>query len=62
MAVVKVRASAHSKELRTFEIGDGGIVVGERVANYRGLLSGSPQLIQSASPLPRSPDKRRPRS
>ena len=62
MAVVKVRASAHSKELRRFEIGDGGIVVGERVANYQGLLTGSPQLIRSASPLARPPDKRRPRS
>lgn len=62
MTVVKVRASAHSKELRTFEISDGGMVVGKRVANYEGLLSGSPQLIRSASPLPRPPNKRRPRS
>jgi len=62
MAVVKVRASAHSKELRRFEIGDRGIVVGERVDNYEGLLTGSPQLIRSASPLPRPPDKRRPKS
>jgi len=62
MTVVKVRASAHSKELRRFEISDGGIVVGERVANYQGLLSGSPQLIPSASPVPRPPNKRRPRS
>jgi len=62
MTVVKVRASAHSKELRTFEISDGGIVVGERVANYQGLLSGSPQLVRGASPSPRPHDKRRPRS
>lgn len=62
MAVVKVRASAHSKELRTFEISERGIVVGKRVDNYQGLLSGSPQLIRSASPLPRPPNKRRPRS
>ena len=61
MAVVKVRASAHSKELRRFEISDGGLVVGERVANYQGLLSGSPQLIRSASPVS-PPAKRRPRS
>ncbi len=62
MAVVKVRASAHSKELRAFEIGDRGIVVGDRVEHYQGLLSGSPQLVPSARPTPRPPDKRRPRS
>jgi circadian clock protein KaiC len=43
MAVVKVRGSAHSKELRQYEITDSGIVIGERVAGYEGLLSGSPK-------------------
>jgi circadian clock protein KaiC len=62
MTVVKVRASAHSKELPTFEISDYGIVVGERVDSYQGLLSGSPQLIPNAARLPRPLDKRRPRS
>ncbi len=62
MAVVKIRASAHSKELRMFKISDGGIVVGERVDQYQGLLTGSPQLVPSARPTPRPPDKRRPRS
>ena len=62
MAVVKVRASAHSKELRRFEISDRGIVVGARVDNYQGLLTGSPQLIPSVSPLPRPSNKRQPRS
>ena len=62
MAVVKVRASAHSKELRRFEISDRGIVVGARVDNYQGLLTGSPQLIPSVSPVPRPSNKRRPRS
>jgi circadian clock protein KaiC len=62
MAVVKVRASAHSKELRLFEISEDGIVVGDRVDHYQGLLTGSPQLVASASPSPRPSDKRRPRS
>jgi circadian clock protein KaiC len=44
MAVVKVRASAHSNELREFEIGDGGIVIGETLPDYGGILSGSPAL------------------
>jgi circadian clock protein KaiC len=44
MAVVKVRASAHQKDLRLFEITADGIVVGERIGNYQGLLTGSPAL------------------
>jgi len=44
MAVVKVRASAHSNELREFEINDGGIVIGETLSGYSGILSGSPTL------------------
>ena len=43
MAVVKVRASAHSKDLRVFEITAEGIVVGERIGDYQGLLTGSPK-------------------
>jgi circadian clock protein KaiC len=42
IAVVKVRGSAHSKELRAFEIADDGIVVGEALGSYDGLLTGSP--------------------
>ena len=46
MAVVKVRASAHSNELREFEIDDGGIVIGETLSGYGGILCGSPALNQ----------------
>ena len=42
MAVVKVRGSAHSKELRAFEINEDGIVVGEALGSYDGVLTGSP--------------------
>jgi circadian clock protein KaiC len=42
MAVVKVRASAHSDELRLFSIDDNGIHVGERLSNQEGLLGGRP--------------------
>lgn len=42
MAVVKVRASAHSTEIRQFEITDDGIVIGDAVFDYDGLLSGQP--------------------
>jgi circadian clock protein KaiC len=42
MAVVKVRASAHSDELRVFSIDAGGIHVGEMLADRQGLLGGRP--------------------
>jgi circadian clock protein KaiC len=43
MAVVKVRASAHSDELREFHIDDDGIHVGARLVDYEGLLGGRPR-------------------
>jgi len=42
MAVVKVRASAHSNELREFTIDDQGIRIGEMLADQEGLLGGRP--------------------
>ena len=42
MAVVKVRASAHSNELREFTIDDQGIRIGEVLADQEGLLGGRP--------------------
>ena len=63
MAVVKVRASDHSKDLRLFEITADGIVVGERVGDYHGLLTGTPQVSSPRTRrAPRRPDTRPPRS
>jgi len=63
MAVVKVRGSAHKNDLRLFEITADGIVVGERIGNYQGLLTGSPHLVSSGSRLPHGrPTTRRPKS
>jgi circadian clock protein KaiC len=42
MAVVKVRGSAHSNELRLFHIDDKGIQLGEMVNDREGLLGGQP--------------------
>jgi len=42
MAVVKVRASSHSHELREFDIDDSGIRVGEMLLDQEGLLGGRP--------------------
>jgi len=42
MAVVKVRASSHSSDLRQFEISAQGIVIGDRLVSWDGLLGGRP--------------------
>lgn len=42
LAVAKVRDSAHSNELRLFEIGDDGIRIGSMLHGYEGLLGGRP--------------------
>jgi circadian clock protein KaiC len=59
MAVVKVRGSAHNKDLCAFEITEDGIVMGETLANYEGLLTGSPELIQAPPPKRDNPKPRR---
>ena len=49
LAVVKVRDSSHSDELREYRIGDTGIELGTRLAGQEGLLGGHP------STRPRTP-------
>lgn len=45
MAVAKLRASQHSKDLREYEItSDGGVVVGQALKGYEGLLTGTPAM------------------
>jgi circadian clock protein KaiC len=41
-SVVKVRGSEHSKDIRLFDITDEGIVIGESLPEYDGLMSGRP--------------------
>lgn len=44
LSVVKVRSSQHSKELREYQISeDGGIVIGQTLKGYEGLLTGTPR-------------------
>jgi circadian clock protein KaiC len=42
IAVVKVRASEHSKEIRLFEIDGNGLCIGTALAGYQGILAGQP--------------------
>ena len=61
MGVVKVRGSAHSKDLRAFEITEKGIVMGDRLGSYEGLLTGSAELVSGvqATAAGRKPRPRR---
>ena len=59
MAVVKVRGSAHSKDLRSFEITERGMVVGEAMGNYEGLLTGSPDLVADVGSAKKAARKKR---
>jgi len=52
MAVVKVRASDHSNQLREYTIADDGIRIGGTLAGLEGLLGGRPGRRGSASPPP----------
>ncbi|GGC63188.1 ATPase domain-containing protein [Undibacterium terreum] len=45
MSVVKLRASAHSKEIRFFDVARDTVVVGEALSEYEGILSGHPSSI-----------------
>lgn len=43
-SVVKVRGSQHSKDIRLFDITDEGIIVGETLSDYAGIMSGRPTI------------------
>lgn len=47
LAVVKVRASAHSDELRLYHIDDDGLQIGDRLKGQEGILGGRPQKHRS---------------
>ncbi|WP_304096976.1 ATPase domain-containing protein [Marinobacter antarcticus] len=42
MSVVKVRGSSHSAEIRRYDITDKGIVIGDPVSGFEGILGGQP--------------------
>lgn len=59
MAVVKVRGSEHSNELHLFEITGNGIVIGDTLRQYEGLLGGQPKVRTTKLPPLRSGAKKR---
>jgi len=42
LSVVKVRGSQHSKDIRLFDITDEGLVIGETLSGFDGIMSGRP--------------------
>jgi circadian clock protein KaiC len=51
LTVVKTRGRKHSSDLRAYEVTDKGIVVGEVLKQYRGLITSVPELRESVEPL-----------
>jgi len=50
MAIVKLRGSQHSKELRLYEITNEGLVIGEGLQGYEGLMTGTPRRCDDPPP------------
>ncbi|MFZ1548637.1 MAG: ATPase domain-containing protein [Candidatus Nitrotoga sp.] len=44
LSIVKVRGSKHSKDIRLFDITDKGIIIGETLSEYTGIMSGRPMI------------------
>jgi circadian clock protein KaiC len=53
MTVVKTRGRKHSSDLRSYEVTGKGIVVGEVLKQYRGLITSVPELRESTGQLAR---------
>jgi len=43
LCVIKMRGFGHAKEMKLYDIGHDGIVMGEALTGYRGLLTGAPR-------------------
>ncbi|MDB5841496.1 MAG: protein kinase, partial [Herminiimonas sp.] len=55
ISVVKVRGSAHSHDLRQYEITEKGLELGNRMSQYEGLLSGHPSAVKHPDRSDRQP-------
>ena len=62
ISVVKVRGSAHSNEIRAFEITRTGIAIGEPLTDYDGLLTGHPSENRHVPPATGEPRRQRRKS
>jgi circadian clock protein KaiC len=58
VSVVKRRGGAHEETLREFRLGPGGLVVGEPLENFHGILTGTPSFLRAPGSLLRDSDGR----
>jgi circadian clock protein KaiC len=49
ISVLKQRVGAHERTLREFSMGKDGVSVGPPLSSFRGVLTGIPDLLESAS-------------
>ncbi len=54
MTVIKMRGGRHSTDLRLYETSAKGILIGEALRGYRGIITGVPELLTDKSKLPQS--------
>ena len=54
MAVVKMRGSDHRKELRAYEVGEHGVLIGKALTEYTGIITG---VARHRDDLGRRPDQ-----
>jgi circadian clock protein KaiC len=47
MTIVKLRGSQHSKEIRLYEVTNEGLIIGNGLHGYEGLMTGTPRLLNS---------------
>ncbi|MDB4887567.1 MAG: Circadian clock protein KaiC central region [Gemmatimonadetes bacterium] len=51
ISVVKKRSGSHERTIREYRVGPGGIIVGEPLTEFQGVLSGVPQYTGSSRPM-----------
>ena len=51
VSVIKKRAGGHEKSIREFEIGSDGLVIGEPLVGFQGVLRGVPNFVGRSSGL-----------
>jgi circadian clock protein KaiC len=55
ISVVKKRNGHHEKTIREVDMSEGGIVIGEPLTGFHGILTGVPTYVGQAGPLSRTP-------
>ena len=59
ISVVKKRSGNHERTIREFRVGRGGLLVGEPVQEFQGVLTGVPEYVGGKKPLMRESKPRR---